>query len=158
MNYNKQQLREFFNHLYLELEGKQNEQLAAYRQRYGIEMIPQTNDMRNLEYQDDLLKNFKALMPMFKGLLDRMDDVTPEPGKEKVSKTFRRVIKTADYETVEVVNTLEKEVEYANRHERSEQIGALSRRAVDELAVDLNSVCDRLGVSEKRVSAHRGRP
>ena len=36
-----------------------------------------------------------------------MDDLTPAAGKGKVSKAFHCVIKTADYETVEVVNTLE---------------------------------------------------
>jgi len=28
-----------------------------------------------------------GVIPMFNGLVDRMDDVTPGPGKEKVAKT-----------------------------------------------------------------------
>jgi hypothetical protein len=155
MTYSKKHLRDFFNHLFLELEGKDCDQLRAYREKYGIELIPPSSDLERAEHQEWLLEYFKKLIPMFKGLTDRMREPTPQAGTEKVSKTFRRVIKTADYETVEVVNTVEREIEYATAHERTDKVEAISREATAELASDLAAVCKRLGVSEKRVSVRQ---
>lgn len=152
MNYSKTQLRDFFNHLFLELQGTECEQLRLYREKYGIELIPLSSDLERAEHQDWLLEHFKKLIPMFKGLTERMSDSAPQAGTEKISKTFRRVIKTADYETVEVVNAVEREIEYATARERMDKVEAITHEATAELAADLATVCKRLGVSEKRVS------
>jgi hypothetical protein len=155
MTYSKTQLRDFFNHLFLELQGTDSDQLQAYREKYGIELIPSSSDLERAEHQDWLLEHFKKLIPMFKGLTDRMNDPTPQLGTEKISKTFRRVIKTADYETVEVVNMVEHEIEYSSALERLNKMEAMTRQATEELAADLAAVCKKLGVSEKRVSVRQ---
>jgi hypothetical protein len=155
MTYSKSHLRDFFNHLYLELEGKDCDQLRAFREKYGIELIPPSSDAERGEHQDWLLDAFKKLVPMFKGLTDRMAEPEPQAGTEKISKSFRRVIKTADYETVEVVNNVEREIEFTSAVERSAKVEAISQQATDELAADLAAVCKRLGVSEKRVSVRQ---
>jgi hypothetical protein len=158
MNYSKAHLRDFFNHLFLELQGTDCEQLRAYREKYGIELIPRAGysgspaDMEGAEHQDWLLEHFKKLAPMFKGLTDRLDDPEPQAGTERISKTFRRVIKTADYETVEVVNNVEREIEFTSAVERSSKVEAVTQQATEELAADLTAMCKRLGVSEKRGS------
>lgn len=164
MTYSKSHLRDFFNHLFLELQGTDCEQLRAYREKYGIELIPDwtysgsSADMEGAEYQDWLLEHFKKLVPMFKGLTDRMGEPEPQAGTEKISKTFRRVIKTADYETVEVVNNVEREIEFTSATERSSKVESVSQQATEELAADLIAVCKRLGVSEKRVSVRQWQP
>ena len=78
--------------------------------------------------------------------------------KDKVTKTVRRVIKTADYETVEVVNSIEREIEYANDAEYATKVGALRTDAATQVADDLSMVCEKLGVSEKRVFVKSNRP
>jgi hypothetical protein len=161
MNYSKTQLRDFFNHLFLELQGTDCDQLRLYREKYGIELIPSSAysgdaaDLERAEHQDWLLDHFKKLVPMFKGLTDRMGDPAPRAGTEKISKTFRRVIKTADFETVEVVITVERQIEYATALERMDKVEAITREATAELAADLAAVCKRLGVSEKRGSVRQ---
>lgn len=158
MKYSQCHLRDFFNHLFLELEGKDCEQLRMYREKYGIELIPRSSDVERAEHQDWLLEHFKKLVPMFKGLTERMSEPPQQAGTEKVSKTFRRVIKTADYETVEVVNNVEQDITFDCAMERTQKIDALTRQATEELAADLAALCKRLGVSEKRVSVRQWQP
>lgn len=78
--------------------------------------------------------------------------------KEKITKTFRRVIKTADYETVEVLSSVEKEVEYSTDAERATQITKLRDDATNQLVDDITMICDKLGVSEKRIHVKSNRP
>jgi len=155
MTYNKQQLRDFFNHLFLELQGQDSEQLQTLRQKYGIELIPPTTDMDKLEYQEALLTSFKVLIPLFKGLTDRMAESKPRAGTEKIAKTFSRVMKTAEYENVQVSVTVEREIEFQTAEERAEQVDAMRRQAAEELADDLRAACEKLGVSDKRVLVRR---
>jgi hypothetical protein len=164
MTYSKSHLRDFFNHLFLELQGTDCEQLRVYREKYGIELIPHAAysgtpaDTEGTEHQEWLLEHFKKLAPMFKGLTDRMDDPEPQAGTEKISKTLRRVIKTADFETVEVVNNVEREIEFTSAVDRSSKVDAVTRQATEELAADLAAMCKKFGVNEKRGSLRQWQP
>ncbi len=161
MTYSKSNLRDFFNHLFLELQGTDCEQLRAYREKYGIELIPHwtysgsSADMEGAEYQDWLLEHFKKLVPMFKGLTDRMGEPEPQAGTEKIVKTFARVMKTAEYENLQVSVTVERDIQFQSSDERAAQVEAMRRQATEELVDDLRAACEKLGVDSKRVSVRQ---
>lgn len=81
---------------------------------------------------------------------------------DKITKTFRRLIKTGEFESVEVINTVEREIDTVTNvpgsHQYDEQVNYLRDQATDQLVEDYNMICDKLGVSEKRVTVKSNRP
>lgn len=79
---------------------------------------------------------------------------------DKITKTFRRVIKTGEYETVEVISSIEREITDTDKMSYNLRIHELRDEATDQLVEDLNMIVDKLGVSEKRVkvTSPRSRP
>lgn len=78
--------------------------------------------------------------------------------KEKITKTFRRTIKTADYETIEVINSVEKEIDFSTDAEKSTIISKMREDATQQVADDLNMICDKMGIGEKRVFVKSTKP
>ena len=81
---------------------------------------------------------------------------------DKISKTFRRLIKTGEFEPVEVISTIEREINTTEHipgsHQYDEQVNYLRDQATDQLVDDLNMIVDKLGISEKRVKVTSTRP
>lgn len=77
---------------------------------------------------------------------------------EKITKTFRRLIKTGDFESVEVISTDEIVIEYTNDADRDEQISEFSDRLTTQLIEDVNMILEKLGLEEKRVFVKSNRP
>jgi hypothetical protein len=71
---------------------------------------------------------------------------------DKVTKTFRRVVRTGDYETVEVISSMERECS------TPEDFDQLRQDATEQLVDDLDTILDKLGLEEKRVKVTSKRP
>lgn len=78
--------------------------------------------------------------------------------KDKITKTVRRLVSTAQYESVEFVTTKEREIEYINEADRAAAENDLRVQITQDLVSDINYVMDALGLEEKRVFGKSSRP
>ena len=74
----------------------------------------------------------------------------------KVTKTVRRLIRTADFESIEVTNTIEKEI--AEDAQREKNLQALREESANILKQDIDYITGVLGISEKRVFVKANKP
>lgn len=77
---------------------------------------------------------------------------------ERIQRQFRRLVRTGDFESVEVVATIDREIDYTNADDRRIQIQMLMENETDQMVFDLNMVLDKMGCSEKRIMVKSNRP
>lgn len=70
--------------------------------------------------------------------------------KDIITKTIRRLINTASYESVEFTNTITREMSYVNDSERQGQHQKIRDEMEETLKEDISQVMAALGLSEKR--------
>lgn len=78
--------------------------------------------------------------------------------KDKLTKTVRRLIRTADFESIEITNTVEREVEYSTSSEKVFAESQLRQEVAETLKQDIDYIMGILGISEKRVFVKANKP
>ena len=73
MKYDKNQFRDFFNQMTIELSGDDDESLRQLREKHGIAMLPPTEDEAKRAGRRQLLLHLQRLTPFIKSVLDQLE-------------------------------------------------------------------------------------